>query len=201
MRSGKSEEAERTISEFFNNSGVGLAIIDRELRFRMVNPYLAAINGAAVESHIGKHVLELLGQVGIQIAPLIQRVLASNQAELNREISGVLPMKAPQPGHWLCSYFPIADSYGSVKEVGAVIANLQAPIHLNPPPSRDNLQILRSWKDIAHYLGTCVKTAQRWEHQDNFPVRRITEKKGAVVFALREEVDTWLRSHRLNTKI
>ena len=55
--------------------------------------------------------------------------------------------------------------------------------------------ILRSWKDIAQYMGTCVKTVQRWEHTYNFPVRRVDPKKGSVVLAFKNEVDAWLRTH------
>jgi hypothetical protein len=48
--------------------------------------------------------------------------------------------------------------------------------------------VLRSWKDIAQYVGACVKTVQRWEYAHGFPVQRLDPQKGAVVFALRDEV-------------
>lgn len=88
-----------------------------------------------------------------------------------------------------------ARSCGTVKQVAAVVADLDlpTPIHLNPLPNHE-IRVLRSWKDIARYLGTCVKTAQRWEHERSFPVRRITETNGAVVFAMSDEIDDWLRS-------
>jgi predicted DNA-binding transcriptional regulator AlpA len=67
------------------------------------------------------------------------------------------------------------------------------PIHLDQLPNHE-VRVLRSWKDIARHLGTCVKTAQRWEQEQSFPVRRITRKNGAVVFAMSDEVEDWLRS-------
>jgi hypothetical protein len=161
----------------------------------MVNPYLAASNGAAVEAHLGKHIEQILGQVGVRLGPLVERVLLTNTPELNWQITGVVP-KTAQEKHWIVSYFPVADSDGSVKEVAAVVVDLDFPISMHLPANSDH-QILRSWKDIARYLGTCVKTVQRWEVGSSFPIRRVSErKKGAAVFAFSDEVDGWLRSFK-----
>jgi hypothetical protein len=195
-----SDEPGRVIAEFFKNSGVGLATIDRQLRYKTVNPYLAASHGAAVESHVGKHLEVIVGELGLRIGSLIERVFSTNTPELNWRINGVIPTTV-QERHWIGSYFPVADSDGTVKQVAAVVVDLDLPasFHLTQP-NRDH-QILRSWKDIARYLGTCVKTVQRWENKSSFPIRRVSEKqKGAAVFALSDEVDDWLRGHSLNIK-
>lgn len=195
---GKSQEPERMIAEFFRNSGVGLALMDRQLRFRMINPYLAASNGAPVESHLGKHLEQILGEVAQQLVPRIERVFSANAPQLNWQVSGVVPTSAQQK-HWLGSYFPVADSFGTVKQVAAVVVDLDLPtsIHLKPLPTRD-VHVLRSWKDIAQYLGTCVKTVQRWEQDQSLPVRRIAaKKKGAAVFAMSDEVEEWLRTRMI----
>ena len=57
-----SDESVRIIAEFFKNSGLGLAMIDRQLRYRIVNPYLAVSNGGSIESHIGSTWNILLGK-------------------------------------------------------------------------------------------------------------------------------------------
>jgi len=58
--------------------------------------------------------------------------------------------------------------------------------------SRDNL--LRSWKEIAAYLGCDVRTCHRWEDQRGMPVHRAegTEKKSPI-FAYKDELDAWFR--------
>ena len=183
------------LAEFFRNSAVGLAIIDEQLRYRMVNPYLAASNGTSIESHLGKHVDEILGEVGCQVAPVIEQVFANAQPVLNYEFVGAFSTK-PGGGRWVDSFFPIADSDGRVKQVGAVVVELEAGVRLQRVHEHGASEsgILRSWKDIARYLGACVKTVQRWENLDSLPVHRVSRKKGAVVFALRDEIDAWLRS-------
>jgi TolB-like protein/Tfp pilus assembly protein PilF len=59
--------------------------------------------------------------------------------------------------------------------------------------NRDAIR-LDSWKEIADYLGRDVRTAIRWEKERGMPVRRIPGQKGHGVFALREEIEGWLRS-------
>jgi hypothetical protein len=63
-------------------------------------------------------------------------------------------------------------------------------------PSTVN-EVLRSWKEIANYVGACVKTVQRCEQHYNVPIRRLERRKGAVVFALKAEVDSWIRMRTL----
>jgi hypothetical protein len=53
---------------------------------------------------------------------------------------------------------------------------------------------LTSWKEIAHYLGKGVRTAQRWEQLLALPVRRPVGKTKGIVLAETEEIDTWLSS-------
>ncbi|HOW86648.1 MAG TPA: VCBS repeat-containing protein [Candidatus Aminicenantes bacterium] len=57
--------------------------------------------------------------------------------------------------------------------------------------SRDNL--LRSWKEIAAYLGCDVRTCHRWEGQRGMPVHRAGAETKSPVFAYRDELDRWFR--------
>lgn len=185
--------SEQFISEFFERSHVGLAVLDSELRYRMLNPYLAASNNTPAECHLGKHVREILGDTAPQVETALQEVFGTARSVVNCEISGALPTR-PEGGHWIGNYFPIADSTGKVHQAAAVVVELGNDVHLRLAPDAGSLNaILRSWKDIAHYVGACVKTVQRWEYAHNFPVRRVEPGKGSVVFAFKNEVDRWLR--------
>lgn len=125
----------------------------------------------------------------------VERVFTSGRPVSNCDVSGPLPTK-PDGGHWISSFFPLIDSTGSVKQVGAVVVELPLNMKFQPADSQITLvsPVLRSWKDIAQYVGACVKTVQRWEHAHGFPIQRLDPQKGAVVFALRDEVDNWLRN-------
>lgn len=54
-------------------------------------------------------------------------------------------------------------------------------------------QPLRGWKDIAAFLGTSSRTAQRWERELALPVHRLRTTTGSVVSAYPSELDTWRR--------
>jgi hypothetical protein len=201
-RSSSSEvvQAERQLSEFFKRSNVGLATFDETLCYRMINPYLASSNRTSVESHLGKHLREILGNVGLQVEPAIKQVFSTAEPVLNYEVAGVLPTR-PEGGHWIDTLFPIPDSNGRVKEVGVVVVELDNNITLQAlqHPSHPDT-VLRSWKDIARYVGTCIKTVQRWERAYEFPVRRVNPNKGSVVFAFQNEIDVWLHGRNCHYK-
>jgi TolB-like protein len=53
---------------------------------------------------------------------------------------------------------------------------------------------LNSWKEIAAYLGTSVRTVQRWEQTEGLPVHRHEHASVATVCAYTQEVDAWFGS-------
>jgi len=58
---------------------------------------------------------------------------------------------------------------------------------------------LESWKDIANYLKTSVRTAQRWEEKDGLPVTRILREKRSAVYANTEDLDRWLATRTISS--
>ena len=52
---------------------------------------------------------------------------------------------------------------------------------------------LRGWKEIAVFLGTSARSAQRWERELRMPVHRLRMSTGSVVTAYPSELDAWRR--------
>jgi len=52
-----------------------------------------------------------------------------------------------------------------------------------------------SWKEIANYLKTSVRTVQRWEKEERLPVHRHAHARQDTVYAYQDEIDAW-RSDR-----
>lgn len=173
--------------KFFQGADVGFAVFDRRLRYRILNPCLASINGVPVNSHLGKTVYDIFGDLSGEVASALESVLTSG-TPVHREIVGTLPGQS-QLGRWTTSYFAVRNSGGALPHVGVVVVELARDIRLQNSGASGS--VLRSWKEIAQYLGTCVKTAQRWERMYDIPVRRLQASKGAEVFALRSEIDRW----------
>jgi predicted DNA-binding transcriptional regulator AlpA len=202
-RSARRDEmfsTERVLIDFFNNSNVGFAIVDDQLRYQALNLPLAEMNGIAIKFHLGKTLREVLGEVAMQVEPAIKQVLATGGPIFNFVLAGRLPARA-EPTRFVDHLLPIKDAKGRVKRVGAVVVELRPDTKLELAGAiheADSLtdtahEVLRSWKEIANYVGASVKTVQRWEQRYNFPIRRLERSKGAVVFALKAEVDSWIR--------
>jgi PAS domain-containing protein len=183
------------LADLFDSSNVGLAVVDDQLRYLALNASLAATHGVPAESHLGKTVREILGDNAVWVERACKQVLATGRPVLSLEVAGTMLSKS-EVGRWVL--FPMNDSHGRVKQVCAVVVESASKVKFEevenelPPLAADT--VLRSWKEIARYLGTCVKTAQRWEQTYNLPVRRLKASKGSLVFAFRDEVDRWLRS-------
>lgn len=52
-----------------------------------------------------------------------------------------------------------------------------------------------SWKGIANYLKSSVRTVQRWEKDEGLPVHRHPHARQDTVYAYQDEIDAW-RSNR-----
>lgn len=52
--------------------------------------------------------------------------------------------------------------------------------------------ILRSWNQVARYMGKGVRTVQRWESDFGLPVRRLGKGKKNAVIAYTADLDEWV---------
>jgi len=50
---------------------------------------------------------------------------------------------------------------------------------------------LNGWKEIACYMNRSVRCVQRWERNENLPVRRHGHRSGVSMYAFREELSAW----------
>ena len=55
------------------------------------------------------------------------------------------------------------------------------------------MKILSGWKEIAVYLGSSVRTAQRWERDEGLPVQRHHHRTGGSVYAVPSQIEHWRR--------
>jgi hypothetical protein len=53
-------------------------------------------------------------------------------------------------------------------------------------------RILKSWKEVAAYMGVGLRTAQRWYASRGLPVRQPGASRKSAVLAFSDEIDRWL---------
>jgi PAS domain S-box-containing protein len=115
------DRAERSLSlldTVFSTAPVGLALVDRDLRFVRVNETFAAFNGRPVRELVGRTVPEVLradGHPEATVVPSYHQVLASGEAVLDLELTTTAPAGAAR--HWNASFTPVMHADGSVTGV------------------------------------------------------------------------------------
>ena len=60
---------------------------------------------------------------------------------------------------------------------------------------------LDSWKEIAAYVDCSVRTLQRFEKLEGFPVRRFSNGPKSRVCAYTHEIDAWLSKRPTGNRI
>ncbi len=112
------------IEAIYQTAPIGLAILDRDLRFVRLNQGLAEINGISIADHLGRTIREIVPDLADTVEPMFRQVLATGEPLLNLEINGET---AAQPGiqrTWLESWFPLKDANGEIIGINAVVQEI-----------------------------------------------------------------------------
>ena len=90
---------------------IGLAVLDRDLRYLYVNPALAAIDGLGALAHLGQRIDRVSPEFGFDTAATLEGVLASGRELRDAEVSGHASAGG-EPGTWLLNAEPLWDEDG-----------------------------------------------------------------------------------------
>lgn len=189
--------AEEFFGGLLSSSDAGLAICDGSFRYKFINAALAAMNGVPSRDHLGKTFRDVLGDASPVTEANCRKVFESGKALLNYEVVAKLPGRIGK-GRWIVDYFPMMDTHAKVTHVAIVVLEEKAADSHGIDPSLtesggiNGFSVLRSWKEVARYLGTSVRTAQRWERELELPVRRLSTQRGLSVISFRSDLDHWL---------
>jgi formate hydrogenlyase transcriptional activator len=194
-------ESEQFLAAYFRASRVGLCILDRNFRYLAVNDTLAEMNGAPAAEHLGKTLRELLGDFAEMIEPELERVLTTEEAVFDFEITFTLPTRT-EPGHWLEHYIPIRDATGKVAQIGMIVVEITEKKKLEGSLQGvwENLREERKRQQIVVEISRLL--ASPGEVHQLFPqisayVRRILRHEYASVY-LRDEPRGKLVQHALD---
>jgi len=122
------DSAERSLSlldTVFSTAPIGLALVDRDLRFVRVNETFAAFNNRPLDELVGRTVPELLDELGLpeeRIVPTYRRVLETGTPVLDHDLS-----TARRDGtvrFWNASFTPVLQADGSVNGVIVTVADV-----------------------------------------------------------------------------
>jgi len=105
--------------------------------------------------------------------------------------STMLAAQAAFCGRLVLPHFAAVTRMSDKKHVAAALRtrlSKASPLpHASEPGER-----LEGWKQIAAYLKRDVRTIQRWETAEQFPVRRQMHRKLGSVLAFKDELNRWV---------
>jgi PAS domain S-box-containing protein len=111
----------KELEQLYEHAPVGLALLDRELRFIRVNEVFAGFAGGTATPLSGLPLAEKFPLVGEAIKPLCERALESGAPVLDVEVESP---PASQPGqwkYWLLSCHPVRGADGAVAGIHLVL--------------------------------------------------------------------------------
>ncbi|MFE2351913.1 SpoIIE family protein phosphatase [Kitasatospora cineracea] len=110
---------------FFDQSPIGLAVYDTDLRFVRLNEALARINGLSAEEHLGRRISAVLpGINAAEIENVMRQVIATGKPVVDARSYGRVPGDPRRDRAWSASYFRLEDSTGKVLGVSSSIIDV-----------------------------------------------------------------------------
>ena len=89
-----------------SRAGVGVVVVDSDLRFVFVNDVAADINGLTARAHIGRAFSAVLGATGSQLEPMLRHVLADGVPIAGVEVIGETQASPGEERMWVGDYDP-----------------------------------------------------------------------------------------------
>jgi PAS domain S-box-containing protein len=109
------ESSRALLDALIETAPVGMAFVDADLRYVLINRHLAELDLRTVEEHLGRRMDEVLGAAGDEATRLVREVLATGVAVRDREIVGA------DGRAFLGSYAPVTGEHGALGVVCAVV--------------------------------------------------------------------------------
>lgn len=108
------------LESLFDNSPVGLAFFDKNLRYLKVNKALADMNGLLQENQVGYTVEEVLPGINKQTQKAIESVFQTGENVII-EVEGETPKVPDVKRCWVTGFYPIRSEKNGVEIVGAYV--------------------------------------------------------------------------------
>ncbi|MDB5371440.1 MAG: hypothetical protein JWP04_82 [Belnapia sp.] len=105
-------EARHRLTELellYRTAPLGLAQLDRDLRFVRVNQAMAEMNGFPIEAHIGRSAWELVPDLRAAAEPVLRQVMQDGEAVTGLEFTGETAKAPGVRRDWVEHIYPVRD--------------------------------------------------------------------------------------------
>ena len=170
-RAGPRQGGHHTVVDtLFESTPNGIGLWDRQLRFRRVNPALAAIIGLPAEAPIGRRLREVVPGLADAMEPLLHEVLQTGKPQVNKELIGESPGRPGERRFWRASYYPVPGNDGATDGVGAIVVDMTE--------SKRTEQAFRERKErYRAFIEQTAEAVWRMELEEPVPVTLPVEEQ------------------------
>jgi PAS domain S-box-containing protein len=128
------EEMRALVDAVYATAPVGLAFVDRDMRYVRINDAMARITRQTVAEHLGRRVRDVLpAPLGALVEERVRearesgRVVTEDDASSHVGLNGGRGPAAPER-HFTASYYPVPGAHGEVVGVGIVVSDTTARV-------------------------------------------------------------------------
>ena len=156
---------------FVHNTPVGLAFYDTDLRYVLVNQYLANANRLPVEAHLGRPLADVPSDLPVTVESDLRAVLETGRAVVRDQVR---PSRSTGEVY-RAGYYPVRSADGGVIGVGAVVEDVTEKVWAEEALKASE----RRFRELAEALpqlvwtcrsdGACDYVSRQWEEYTGRP--------------------------------
>jgi PAS domain S-box-containing protein len=106
-RTHELEIQKKKLFGLINSSPVGVAFLDKDLRYDLVNPIIAEMNGVSSEAHMGRTVEEVLPELPESNINLLKDVIEKRKTFIGVEYESFTKFSPGKKHIFIANYFPV----------------------------------------------------------------------------------------------
>ena len=133
------------LDSLLRHAPLGFAFFGRDHQFERVNQHLAEMFGVPQEQFLGKSIAQVAPGLAAQIGELVDRVFEEKRAIEQVEISNKGESNGNHVRTWHCGFYPVSESDGIVRSVGAILIDITQRIEVEELLRRSESQ----FRDLA----------------------------------------------------
>jgi PAS domain S-box-containing protein len=109
------------LDALIEHAPMGLALVDRDMRYIRINDSLAAINGLPADDHIGKTPADVVPELAPLIEEVLTQVMEERKPILGMDITGPTPAQPDPDRFFQASFYPVFDGDEVIGVAGIIV--------------------------------------------------------------------------------
>src|SRR4051794_25576109 len=174
------EEMRALVDAVYATAPVGLAFVDRDMRYVRINAAMARISRQTVEEHLGRRISDVLPPpLGSIVEARVREARESGRVVTEEDVSSHVGLNggradAAPERHFTASYYPVPGAHGEVAGVGIVVSDTTARVQAARARERA-LERTQMLADVSALLEASLDYDATLSAVADLAVRRIAD--------------------------